>query len=145
MNGDVVACIGNIINSENLHIFQQANVAVGMMIEPSFRCLRCNGRITKIQQDSNATFPAANSANSHKHREYKPSKLERLSAAINALACTFVFDANTNIYCFFSVFREARRLRESVESASLLAIFLYIIVFLVLFVDLCLSVNHFTS
>lgn len=33
-NGDVVACIGNILNSENLHIFQQANVAIGMMIEP---------------------------------------------------------------------------------------------------------------
>ena len=47
--------------------------------------------------------------------EYKPSTLERLSASINALGCSFVFDANTNIYCFFSVFREARRLRESVE------------------------------
>lgn len=48
-------------------------------------------------------------------RDYEPSKLERLSAAINALACTFVFDANTNIYCFYPVFREARRLREGVE------------------------------
>jgi len=43
-NGDIVACIGNIMNSENLHIFQKANVAVGMKIEPLFRCQRCNGR-----------------------------------------------------------------------------------------------------
>lgn len=43
-NWDVVVCVGNILNSENLHIFQQANVAIGMMIEPSYRCYRCNGR-----------------------------------------------------------------------------------------------------
>lgn len=24
----------------------QANVSIGMMIEPSYRCKRCNGRIT---------------------------------------------------------------------------------------------------
>jgi CRP-like cAMP-binding protein len=46
---------------------------------------------------------------------YQPTRFDQLASAINALACTFVFDANTNVYCFFSVFREARRLRESVE------------------------------
>lgn len=75
--------------------------------------------------------------------EYKPSTLERLSAALNALGCSFVFDANTNIYCFFSVFREARRLRESVEQAVLLALFVYLHIFLILFVDLILGLYHY--
>jgi hypothetical protein len=74
---------------------------------------------------------------------YKPTKLENLSAAINALACTFVFEANTNIYCFFSVFREARRLREGVEQALLLTLFIYMTLFLVLFVDLVLGFHHY--
>jgi hypothetical protein len=78
-------------------------------------------------------------------RDYKPSKWERLSASINALACTFVFDANTNIYCFFSVFREARRLRESVEQASILAIALYMVVFFTLLIDLILGLDHYIS
>jgi hypothetical protein len=43
---EVVACIGNIMNSANLNSFMKSNVAIGMMIEPSYRCKRCNGRIT---------------------------------------------------------------------------------------------------
>ena len=43
--GDVVACIGNVLDSDNLHVFQQSNVAVGMSLEPLYRCFRCNGRI----------------------------------------------------------------------------------------------------
>lgn len=43
--GDIVACIGNIYNSDNIHVFQQANVAIGMHIEPLQRCFRCNGLI----------------------------------------------------------------------------------------------------
>lgn len=54
-----------------------------------------------------------------------------------------MFDANTNIYCFFSVFREARRLRESVEQASILAIFLYLMLFSIFFIDLCLGLYSF--
>lgn len=77
--------------------------------------------------------------------EYQPSKLERLSAAINSLACTFVFDANTNIYCFFSIFREARRLRESVEQSILLALTLYLVVFFTLFIDLALGFDFYIS
>ena len=46
-NKEVVACIGNIMNSANLSSFMQANVSIGMMIEPSYRCRRCNGRITQ--------------------------------------------------------------------------------------------------
>jgi hypothetical protein len=49
-NRDVVACIGNIMNSANLKCFMQANVSIGMMIEPSYRCRRCNGRITLHQK-----------------------------------------------------------------------------------------------
>ena len=56
-----------------------------------------------------------------------------------------MFDANTNIYCFFSVFREARRLRESVEQASIMTMFLYLNVFAVLFIDLCLGIDHFCN
>jgi hypothetical protein len=41
----------------------------------------------------------------------EPSILEQLSSALTALACDFVFKANTNIYCIFPAFREARRLR----------------------------------
>ena len=51
-NKEVVACIGNIMNSANLKSFMQANVSIGMMIEPSYRCRRCNGRITLEQKKS---------------------------------------------------------------------------------------------
>lgn len=64
-----------------------------------------------------------------------------MSTALNALACTFVFAANTNLYCFYSAFREARRLRESVEQAMILAIFSYLLVNGVLFMDLFLGLN----
>ena len=120
------------------------------MIEPSARCYRCNGRISKpINQKSNL---GANKA-LHQHYqlqynqtyEYKPNQLEKLSVAINSLACSFVFDANTNIYCFFSIFREARRLRESVEQALVLALFTYLNVFLILFVDLILGLHHYCT
>lgn len=147
-HGDVVACIGNIMNSENLHIFQQANVAVGMMIEPSYRCYRCNGRISKALIPPMSQFKRdcqGQQGSQLSHTAYKATKLEQLSAAINSLACTFVFEANTNIYCFFSVFREARRLRESVEQACLLTIFTFYTVFTVLFVDLALGLYHYCN
>lgn len=78
-------------------------------------------------------------------RSYVPNKLEELSKAINSLACTFVFDANTNIYCFFPAFREARRLRESVEQASMMAIFLYLTVLTILFIDLIIGMKNSIS
>ena len=31
-NGDIVACIGNILNSENIAAFQQSNVAIGIRL-----------------------------------------------------------------------------------------------------------------
>jgi hypothetical protein len=68
-----------------------------------------------------------------------------MSAAINSLGCSFVFEASTNIYCFFSVFREARRLRESVEQAMILALFSYLNLFMVLFIDLILGLHHFCT
>lgn len=43
--GDIVACIGNILNSENMAAFSQSNVAIGMQISPLYRCHRCNGRV----------------------------------------------------------------------------------------------------
>jgi hypothetical protein len=81
----------------------------------------------------------------HHSIPYKPNRLERLSAAINSLGCSFVFDANANIYCFFSIFREARRLRESVEQALVLALFTYLNVFLILFLDLVIGVHHYCT
>ena len=52
--------------------------------------------------------------------KYIPSKLEQLSASLNRIATTFVFDANTRITCMIPVFREARRLREATEHALLM-------------------------
>ena len=108
-NGEIVACIGNILNSENLYAFQQANVSIGVKLEPLYRCNRCNGRVNCVR-----TKPSQ----SKLIKRYKPSKLEELSASLNRLACTFIFDANTNITCVFPVFREARSLRRSFEYAT---------------------------
>ena len=116
-----------------------------MMIEPSYRCYRCNGRISKPQQRQTKGLPHYHHHHHINQQPYKPNKLERLSAEINSLGCSFVFDANTNIYCFFSIFREARRLRESVEQAMVLSLFTYLNVFLILFVDLILGVHHFCT
>ena len=77
-----------------------------MRLSPLFRCHRCNGRVSIIRKNDKKL-----------NKKYTPSKLEQLSAALNRLAASFVFDANTNITCFFPVFREARRLREASEHA----------------------------
>mmetsp|Transcript_5318 Transcript_5318/g.8208 ORF Transcript_5318/g.8208 Transcript_5318/m.8208 type:complete len:115 (+) Transcript_5318:3875-4219(+) len=107
-NNEVVACIGNIMNSSNLKAFMKANVSIGMMIEPSYRCRRCNGRIT-VKQKYSQDFKNKQAMEHINLNE--PSKLEKLSSSLTALGCNFVFDANTNIYCIFPAFREARRLR----------------------------------
>ena len=36
--GEIVACIGNILNPEHINTFQQANVAIGIQLEPLYRC-----------------------------------------------------------------------------------------------------------
>ena len=62
--GDIVACIGNILNTENMSIFQQSNVAIGMRLAPLFRCHRCNGRVNCIRKSDREA------------NQYTPSKLE---------------------------------------------------------------------
>ena len=52
--------------------------------------------------------------------KYFPTRLEQFSASLNRFACAFVFDANMNINCFQPVFKEARRLRESIEHSFLM-------------------------
>ena len=79
-----------------------------MRLSPLFRCQRCNGRVNCVRSSDK------------KACKYTPTKLEQLSAALNRLAASFVFDAETNITCFFPVFREARRLREATEHASMM-------------------------
>jgi hypothetical protein len=59
--------------------------------------------------------------NSSQKNLNEPNILEKLSSSLTALACDFVFEANTNIYCIFPAFREARRLRQSLEMCILMA------------------------
>lgn len=130
-HGDIVACIGNIYNSDNLHVFQQANVAIGMQLEPLHRCIRCNGRINcHINQSTEAPISDT---------QYQPSKLEQLSAELNRIACTFVFNANTNIRCFDEVFCESRRLRQAIESSLRIIYGLYTVVTLTFVINLVLG------
>lgn len=143
-NKEVVACIGNIMNSANLKNFMQANVSIGMMIEPSYRCRRCNGRITleqKYSQDvkNNQVVGKKGIAMN------EPSTIERLSSALTALACDFVFEANTNIYCIFPALREARRLRQGIEQTILMSIVCYSTLFLAYFIsEMVLGINSIT-
>ena len=74
-------------------------------------------------------------------KKYQPSKMELLSASLNRLACTFVFDANTNINCIFPVFREARRLREVMEDALMVILSLYGVLVTTLCIILTLGFN----
>lgn len=98
-----------------------------MRLAPLFRCHRCNGRVNCIRKCEVS--------------HYTPSKLEQLSAALNRLAATFVFDANTNINCFFPVFREARRLRQALEHALMMILSLTGVVSLTLILNLLLGVT----
>ena len=69
-----------------------------MQLDPLYRCQDCFGRISSSGK-------------------YTRNYMDELSASLNELACTFVFKANTNLMCTFPVFREARRLREALETA----------------------------
>jgi hypothetical protein len=77
----------------------QANVSIGMMIEPSYRCKRCNGRIT-IEQLVDQKEIKGQKINKQKLIKLmkEPSIVERFSSALTALACTFVLGANANTY-----------------------------------------------
>jgi len=104
------------------------------MIEPSFRCSSCNGR---------STLRAKVGDKQRFFKDYSPSRLERISASINALSCTFVLDATTNIYCFYSIFRESRRLRESVENCLQMLSFLSLTLAVPFCLDLALGLPPF--
>lgn len=89
-----------------------------MYLEPQYRCFRCNGRISSTIDQQQAP-----QVGTLKH--YQSSKLEQLSADLNWIACTFVFDANTNLQCFDPVFSESRRLRLAIESGIKIVYALY--------------------
>ena len=72
----------------------------------------------------------------------KPSILEKLSRDLTALACTFVFEANTNIYCIYPALRESRRLKLAIELTLLMAITSYLTIFLAFFFsEMVMGVN----
>ena len=68
-----------------------------------------------------------------------PSTIEKLSAELNWIACTFVFNANTDIRCFNEVFSESRRLRQAIESSLRIVYALYAVVILTLTLNLLLG------
>ena len=102
------------------------------MIEPSYRCKRCNGRLSskakQCQSNKNNNPDKISCLN-------QPTLLETLSRELTALACTFVFDANTNIYCIYPAFREARRLKQGIEQTFLMIVFCYLTIFLTYFIS----------
>jgi hypothetical protein len=76
----------------------------------------------------------------------EPTKLEKLSAALTALACTFVFEDNTNIYCIYPAFRESRRLRQGIEQGTLMSLVCYWTLFLSIFIsEMVLGIDCVTS
>lgn len=100
-----------------------------MRMAPLFRCHRCNGRVNCIRKSGK------------KVNKYLPSKLEQLSAALNRLAATFVFDANTDMGSFYPVFREARRLREATEHGLTMLLALNAVVILTQLTCLMLGIT----
>ena len=72
----------------------------------------------------------------------KPSILEKLSRDLTALACTFVFEANTNIYCIYPALRESRRLKLGIELTCLMATTSYLTLYLTFFIsEIFLGIN----
>ena len=72
----------------------------------------------------------------------KPSILEKLSRDLTALACTFVFEANTNIYCIYPALRESRRLKLAIELTLLMATTSYLTLYLTFFIsEMFLGIN----
>lgn len=67
--GEVVICVGNVINLENIRVFNQADVAIGMMVPPSQRCKSCKG----LKRGYTVSQP------------YIPNKLENLGFKLNSL------------------------------------------------------------
>jgi len=117
-----------------------------MMIEPSYRCRRCNGRITieqKISQDYKNPNEISRQIDKNRMIELKePSILEKLSRDLTALACTFVFEANTNIYCIYPALRESRRLQLGIKLTMLMSFITYITLLMIYFIsEIILGIN----
>lgn len=65
----------------------------------------------------------------------EPSALEQLSSHLTALACDFVFKANTNIYSIYPALREARRLTEGCRQMILMSTQSFGTIFLSFFIS----------
>ncbi|CAI2367574.1 unnamed protein product [Moneuplotes crassus] len=122
-NGEVVVCIGNVFNIENIKIFHQADLSIGMMVAPSQRCIGCKGLCRG--------FTAM--------RTYTPNKLENLAFSLNSLPCAFNYSANTNIYSLYTLFRESRRLKNGQQQCLLMTVFLYMMILGSKLVDISLG------
>jgi magnesium-transporting ATPase (P-type) len=133
-NKEVVCCLGNIMNSANLKSFMQANVSIGMMIEPSYRCRRCNGRIT-LEQKNSQDVKNNKMVEKQNINLNEPSILEMLSSQLTALACDFVFKANTNVYCIYPALRESRRLIEGIRHVVIMCSVCYGTIFMSYFIS----------
>lgn len=143
--GDVVACIGNVLDSDNLHVFQQSNVAVGMSLEPLYRCFRCNGRINSHTFTHHNKSESGNEIERSLFQKYKPSKLEQLSANLNQLSCTSVFGSGMRINQLITIFRDARCYRISIEQTMCMMLVLYGVMSFTLLINLALGLGDFIT
>lgn len=65
----------------------------------------------------------------------EPSVLELLSSQLTALACDFVFKANTNVYCIYPALRESRRLIEGIRHVVIMISVCYGTIFMSYFIS----------
>jgi len=73
-------------------------------------------------------------------KNYRPNKLENLSFKLNSIPCAFTYNANTNINSFFTLFREARRLKNGQQQALIMSTFLYMIILGTKIFEICLCI-----
>jgi hypothetical protein len=95
-----------------------------MVIPPSQRCESCKG----LKRGYIGSQP------------YIPNNLENLGYKLNSLPCAFNFNANTNIYSLYPLFRESRRMKNGQQQALLMSVLIYMIVLINKSIDICLGI-----
>ena len=92
-----MATIGSAVNFANIPIFVRSDLAFALQMRPISHCLRCLGRT-----DSKNVAATA---------------YESFGMQLIALPCDFLFSANLNIYCLYSLLRKARVLTQAAKRA----------------------------
>lgn len=123
--GEVVTVVGGCLNSENLAIYEAADVSIGITAQPCGFCSTCNGL--------------------RLYYGHNPCILETVGQKIISLPCTFTLGPQSPLYVILQVVKEARKFMTNILNGLLYSASCYIAWCFAAFINLALGLPPFLS